>query len=749
MAKERPQLSLDELHRLRWGLGGVLALVAIWSIAFLEVNAWAMIFTSTVAIALTLWKTDWPAYFSRWVNRLAFPAAVTFFIVDFYVFSELLPAFVRLGILLVAFRACTYRQRRDDLQLILVALLLVITTGVLTVSIAFAAQIILTAGLALSLLLTRTLLDANESATGRAAAGVTVTGRAPNWTQLSWRELVARLWVVSDWRVGVAAGVLFVALVAFSGALFLAIPRYQLENSLFLDRWMNKKSVTGFSDTLHFGDVSDIEKDDSVAFRVEVSDVARLPAELYWRMIVLDEYHDRAFRLSTYERDHSFSREITFSRIESVGFPIRANNVSWTFYIEPGVSRFLPLTGGFMRLTFTEPQSFQVSKPLRIVALARDPSTMKAYRVDNMDTTGTLQTRRAIVDPSLLRLIAPPPTVELPFDDAQRDRWSASVREIDPDHTMTAAQFSAAAIKWLHHRHNYSLHSVIPGGAEEPLLRWVLSNQPGHCELFAGAFTMLARAEGFPCRVVAGFLGGEWNGDYLIVRNSHAHAWCELLDSAGNWVRVDPTAASTNQSGASVDPVSDFDGRALAAQGWSAQWDRLRMLWYRHIVNFDQQDQIALVKTLQGTTDSSVHRLQVEIQRLREFWRQVLRGPWNWARWRAATEGLGVMGLTIWLVYRLTHAVSTSGWAWRRRKADPIRAEAGRWLAKLARKEIEPKRSAPSCASSEKGYAAAYPEIHDALIRIRFARRETWPDIAATFRNARKIVKRSRNRRVG
>jgi len=721
MGKERPQLNLDDLHGLRWLLGGVLALVAIWSTAFLEVNAWALIGLATGGILAVLLRPAWPARISPWVHRLAFPAVVTFFVVDYYTFRELLPALVRLGILLVGYRACTHRQRRDDLQLILVSLLLVVTTGVLTVSIAFAGQIVVTAGLALALLLTRTLIDAGEPAA--LSNGAT---RALAWTHLSARGLLRRLWRVSDWRVGVAALLLFAALVAFSGTLFLAIPRYQLENSLFLDRWMNKKSVTGFSDTLRFGDVSDIEKDESVAMRVEISDPSKLPAELYWRMIVLDEYHDRTFRLSTYEREHAFDAETTKSRVGILGLPRRAPNMSWTFYVEPGVSRFLPLTGGFVHMSFTEPQSFRTSGRLCLVMLANDPATIKAYRVEKMDTSGTFQSQ-PVVTPNGVKWYAPPTTIALPFDEAQQARWRGLAREIDPSGGMTAEQFSGAAIRWLHERHDYSLRSAIPPGPEEPLLRWVLSNQPGHCELFAGAFTMLARSEGFPCRVVAGFLGGDWNGDYLIVKNSHAHAWCEMLDRAGSWVRIDPTAAA-NQSGAKVDPVSDFGGRAQAAHGFGAQWDRLRMLWYRHIVNFDQQDQVDIVRALRGQTDTSAGRLRAAMERLRAFLKKVVQSRWDWARWREIGEGAAVVGLTAWLVYRLRRAVSSSRWVLRRRKTDPIRAEAARWLAQLRNREMRD--------------ATLPGNVALALQRIRFGRRETWPDVASTFREARQTWKR-------
>ena len=42
MEKKRPQLSLDELQQLRWLLGGGLALIAVGSVGYLDVQAGAL-----------------------------------------------------------------------------------------------------------------------------------------------------------------------------------------------------------------------------------------------------------------------------------------------------------------------------------------------------------------------------------------------------------------------------------------------------------------------------------------------------------------------------------------------------------------------------------------------------------------------------------------------------------------------------------------------------------------------------------
>jgi len=70
----------------------------------------------------------------------------------------------------------------------------------------------------------------------------------------------------------------------------------------------------------------------------------------------------------------------------------------------------------------------------------------------------------------------------------------------------------------------------------------MFSSRNGFCEHYASAFVVMLRAAAIPARVVTGYLGGEMNGNYMIVRQSDAHAWAEAyLD--GRWVRFDPTGA--------------------------------------------------------------------------------------------------------------------------------------------------------------------------------------------------------------
>ncbi|HEU5081582.1 MAG TPA: transglutaminaseTgpA domain-containing protein [Opitutaceae bacterium] len=735
MEKERPRLSLAELNQTRWLLGALLTLVALSSVLFLDVNAWALLGLATLAVVVALIRPSLLARVPNLVHKLAFPVVLGVFAFDYYTFRELLPALVRLGILLLLYRSIGYRKRRDDLQLILLGLFLIVVAGVLTVSIGFALQIVVFTALALGLLFARTLVDAAEAGKKPAVATPDESIEAPAWTAVHWPDLLRRLVQVSDWRVWCFSVLLFAGLVFLAGVLFLSIPRYQLENSLFLDRWMSRKSVTGFSDTLRFGEVSDIQKDESVAMHVEVSDPAKLPTELYWRMTVLDEYRDHTFGVSPALKAR-FSREVTQSTVNRFGILTAPNALQWTFYVEPGVSRYLPLLGGFRHLTFTEPQVFRVSDRLRVMALSRDPSTMKAYRIIGMDTSGVL--RESMQDParahvaeflSLFRT--------LPFGPEEIARWESCAREITGGKTMPVADFAKGAIAWLHARHRYALQSTVPAGKEDPLLRWCVSQEPGHCELFAGSFAMLARAAGHPCRVVAGFLGGTWNGDYLLVRNSNAHAWCEIYDGKGNWLRIDPTVAPSETGGKR--DAADLAGRLTTESGFSAQLDRLRMLWYRHIVNFDRADQQSLVRSFKEKTEQSSQQFREQFQKLVRAVVDWFRQPWDFSRAGPIAFGALTLAVGVWWWRRFGRTFWISSRKPGRTALHPVRREAGRWLEKF---ESARKVSARSKNLDTRPEVAA--AISD-LQRLRYARAETWPEPRGVFKRARHALKTARS----
>jgi transglutaminase-like putative cysteine protease len=733
----RPRLSFDELQQLRWLLGGMLTLLALWTVFYMDIEAWTLMALTTVATLAVLVRPSLPAVVPGWVHTLAFPAIVAFFAADLWIFTEVLPAMVRLDILLLLYRSISYRQRRDDLQIIVLGLFLIVVAGVLTVSLTFAAQILIYTAAALGLLLVITLSEAAQRTTPPATEPFDRT-MAPAWaTHIHWPHLFRRLHEVADWRIVTMSVVLFLGVVGITAVLFLAIPRFQLENSMFLDRFISKRAKSGFSDTIRIGEVTDIQQDTSVALSVSVSDLTQVPSTPYWRMLVLDQYSNGTFKFSAgLRRDVSGAR--TGSAVYGqVGKPA-SPPVYWTFYLESGISRYLPLVGRFAELRFRESQNHFFSNNLGILLLRDEPVTMTAYRVEGFEVSERLpdyvfaERWRQRDDPSSTFLARQIVTVRR---DTDLGTLSRLVTEITGGVKPGAAEFARLTNLWLNEHHAYSLSPRIPAGDGDPLVRWMASDAAGHCELFAGSFVLLARAAGYPARVVTGFRGGSWNAysENFTVRNSDAHAWAEIFDEvSGEWLRADPL-------GRSASAQTEVRGQAgLAARtdrSWTARLDSLRVFWYRRIVSFDQRSQTDTLRALKSATENSGREARAAITAFFGRIRDWFLSPWDVRRF-ATLLGIiaGLAGLHwLWREFgrRWWRQVAAGRGG---RRFDPTREEASRWLARMTEADPEAR------GEQEQRVVAD-------LQRIRFGARATWPAPERVFRSARSAWRAARRGR--
>ncbi len=170
------------------------------------------------------------------------------------------------------------------------------------------------------------------------------------------------------------------------------------------------------------------------------------------------------------------------------------------------------------------------------------------------------QVRRGSVGSSTYRVLARPGARDLGFG-PRVEEWSLQLPEaLDPRILDLADSFSGAppggpvdanltadrAIAWF--AKSGFLYTTEPGVMAGPATATFLFDQrQGFCAHFASAFTVLMRAARVPARVVVGYHGGEPNpvGNFLTIRQSHAHAWAEVWTGegdAGGWRRVDLTA---------------------------------------------------------------------------------------------------------------------------------------------------------------------------------------------------------------
>ena len=133
MDNQRPKLNAQELQQLQWLLGGVLSLFAIWSVFYLDVEALGAVLAATVGVGAALLRPGLPARVPGWLHKAAFPLIVAGFAFELWAEGQVLPAMIRLDLWLILYRGISYRSRREDLQLIVLGMFLVVVAGVFIV----------------------------------------------------------------------------------------------------------------------------------------------------------------------------------------------------------------------------------------------------------------------------------------------------------------------------------------------------------------------------------------------------------------------------------------------------------------------------------------------------------------------------------------------------------------------------------------------------------------------------------------
>ena len=294
---------------------------------------------------------------------------------------------------------------------------------------------------------------------------------------------------------------------------FLLFPRVQ--GPLWGLPQATASAMSGLSDSMSPGSLSSLSLSDAVAFRVEFETPPPAANKLYWRGPVMWDFDGRTWRGGD-------PTPLPDRTVEAVGAPIRyavtlePHNMRWLFAIDLPAQR---LEGAL------ETHDFQLLsiRPVR-TRMRYEMSSHLAYRY------GAAESRR-----NLARAL------QLPEDFNPRTRRLGA--ELRARSTADRDVVQAALALYRDQPFYYTL--VPPELGRDSVDEFLFDTRRGFCEHFAASFVFLMRAAGVPARVVTGYQGGVLNpiGNYLIVRQSEAHAWAEVWLGAEGWVRVDPTAA--------------------------------------------------------------------------------------------------------------------------------------------------------------------------------------------------------------
>ncbi|MBL8381491.1 MAG: DUF3488 domain-containing transglutaminase family protein [Burkholderiales bacterium] len=315
--------------------------------------------------------------------------------------------------------------------------------------------------------------------------------------------------------------------------------------------------VSGLSDSMSPGLITELSLSDGIAFRVSFSGVPPRGADLYWRGPVLSEFDGRNWRASA-------PNPMRPARFEPAGAP-----VDYEVTLEPS----------------NRPWLFALEMPTRLPAFGRLTADLQPV-TDRPVSARLRYTARSYPG---YRALATEESADLAPYLALPPRSNPRTRELMATWQLQNADPRALVERALRHFRTEEFFYTL----EPPLLdnhavdEFLFVARRGFCEHYASAFVVMMRMARVPARVVTGYQGGEINpvDGVFTVRQSDAHAWAEVWIAGAGWTRVDPTAAVSParvERGLSGALPQRFAAPLLSrlAGDWGAQWAaRARLNW--------------------------------------------------------------------------------------------------------------------------------------------------------------------------
>lgn len=341
---------------------------------------------------------------------------------------------------------------------------------------------------------------------------------------------------------------------------------------------------TGLSETMQPGTISALSLSSDVAFRVEFDTAPPPQSDRYWRGPVLSVFDGRSWGLDENVRLAQPISDDSTTRLNYT-VTLEPHNQRWLFALD--VAAALPSklaqSGQSGSPIGSMLSNFQMiaPKPITESIRYRQSSIISDAFIDSKPDRHT-HTRVGGRNPRTMD-----------FAQALR-RQSANPME-----------FATKLLYWFRDQpFYYTLQPKLLGNS--PVDEFLFDTRSGFCEHYASAMATVFRLASIPARVVTGYQGGEMNGNYMIVRQSDAHAWVEAWIQ-GAWRRFDPTAmvaperveqglAASLGAGEPVPLLSRGGNHWLSSL--QLRWDAMNYNWKRFVIDFDNQSQTSFWQSL-------------------------------------------------------------------------------------------------------------------------------------------------------
>ncbi|HEX3764969.1 MAG TPA: DUF3488 and transglutaminase-like domain-containing protein [Kofleriaceae bacterium] len=550
-------------------IGGLLGLVASWwwEPPLVRIERWSLLWTIGSLIALV------------------------YSVLTAVVSADFLDVGAQFLIWLIVAKAFNRRAARDWQQMYLLAFLMLVAGSVLNPDLTYGLcflGFVIASTWALTLFHLRREMEDNllvKHAADRASERVEV------------RRILDSRRIVNG-RFFVGTGALSFAVFVFAALVFLALPRVGVG---FFLKARGGLTLAGFSDGVKLGGHGLIKNDATVVMRVEVASRvgSRDAPAIHWRGVAFDHYeHGQWSRqvtspstLQTLEqsarRDRRYLRwdgpPLTSAAIDELAGQL----VKQDIWLDPLDSDVLFGASAPRIVEYTH--TLRPRRPLyeHNDEIRLDHGTTVHYAVWSQlipPPVAALRASAGNLPPHYGVYLLLPPEITSRTRELARRITAGLTTEYDKVQAIKA---------WLLGNLTYTLMLADPG-LQEPVDFFLFDRKKGHCEYFASAFAVLARAVAIPTRQVNGFLGGEWNEyqGYVAVRAGDAHSWDEVFYPGVGWVTVDPT------------PPASVDALGRGGNGWTARLgrfvDTLRFQWNKWVIEYDLTSQLSLFNEVGG-----------------------------------------------------------------------------------------------------------------------------------------------------
>jgi len=335
-----------------------------------------------------------------------------------------------------------------------------------------------------------------------------------------------------------------------------------------------QSAITGLSETMSPGNISNLIQSSAVAFRVKFDGIPPEQNKLYWRALVLWYFDGKTWEQGKKNRSPFTNLHTTSNEKVDYTVTLEAHHKKWLYALD------LP-SNVPKEIIYTNNYNLRSRQNINNLYQYKISSVLDYF---NKSDISPWESSAGLKKP----LNSNPETLRM----GQNLSQQYTNKEDIINHVLQYFN---------QQNFHYTLRPPLTPGFNS-VDQFLFETRRGFCEHYASSFTLLMRAAGIPARVVLGFQGGTINplNNIMTVKNSDAHAWSEVWIEKRGWVRIDPTAAIAPQRiernlNAALDQSETRPFHMQINTGFIKDalfyWDAIDNQWNVWVIGYDEKFQ--------------------------------------------------------------------------------------------------------------------------------------------------------------